>query len=671
MKVLVTLALSLCCIIAISQNIRNEKFGTIKVEDFNPTSPVIDEDAAAVVLSDVGSSEFVGNNNGWFTLKFKLHKKVLIRKRTAFDEATLKLTLYNASYDTEEKLEGVEAATYNLVNGQIVTSKLQNKEDILKQKIDKNNVEKKFTLPDVKEGCIIEYQYTITRQNIGALDDWYFQDEYPVLWSEYHVVIPPMFNYLTERKGMIQQYTIDSSKKEFKTYRIIEDLGVYGNQYYTHSGDAKWALWALKDIPAIKQEPFTTTLKNHVSRIEFYLYSIRYSETNTKYFIENWYTTALKMLKSPDFGDVFDAEKNTWVGEEAKAIVGNATAEEAAKKMYYYMRDNFSCTSTGGKYFTNEPKKIWKEKKGRTGDINLLLTALLKHQGFEAHPVILSTRQNGIANDASPLLYQYNYLICKLTIDSTDYLLDASDKHLGFGKIPLKCYNGNGRKIAPMPTLVNLNADNLLEAKNTSIFIINAENKKGKMEASFSTNLGYYESLAVRDELANTKKEDWFKKMAKSYSFEVNLTNPEIENEKDLEQPLTIKYEFDFGVDQDDIIYFTPLLGEVTKENPFKSATRNYPVEMDFAIDETIVLDMEIPQGFMVDEMPKSTRVKLFEEEGMFEYIIAKRENKIMLRSRISIKKANFYPDDYETLRNFWGMIVKKHAEQIVFKRIK
>lgn len=671
MKFITTIAFSCYCLIAFSQNIRNEKFGTIKIEDFNPKSPVIDDDAPAVILSDVGSSEFVGNNNGWFTIKFKHHKKILLRKRTAFDEATLKLTLFNASFDTEEKLEGVEAATYNLVDGQIIASKLQNKEDILKQKIDRNNVEKKFTLPDVKEGCIIEYQYTISRQNIGALDDWYFQGEYPTLWSEYHVVIPPMFNYITQRKGLIQRYSVDSLRKEYKTYRIIEDLGVYGSEHYTHSGDAKWALWALKDIPALKQEPFTTTLKNYVSRIEFYLYSIRYSESNVKYYVDNWFVSAGKLLKDPEFGAVFDAEKNKWVAEEAQLIIGSSTGEEAAKKIYYNIKDKFTCLSSWGKFFSNEPKKIWKEKKGRIGDINLLLTAFLKQQGFKADPVILSTRSNGIPDDGSPLLHQYNYVICKLLIDSTEYLLDASDKHLGFGRLPAKCYNGQGRIIAPMPILQNLSADNLLEAKNTSIFIVNAENKKGKMEASFSTNLGYYESMGIRDELLTTKKEDWFKKMAKSYSFEVNLTNPEIENEKDLEQPLTIKYDFSFGMEDEEIIYFTPLLAEATKENPFKSATRNYPVEMDYGVDETIVLDMEIPAGYMVDEMPKSTRVKLNEDEGMFEYIITKRENKIMLRSRIAIHKANFLPEDYETLRNFWGMIVKKHAEQIVFKKVK
>ena len=78
---------------------------------------------------------------------------------------------------------------------------------------------------------------------------------------------------------------------------------------------------------------------------------------------------------------------------------------------------------------------------------------------------------------------------------------------------------------------------------------------------------------------------------------------------------------------------------------------------------------MEIPVGFVVDEMPKSAKVDLNEGEGFFEYLISKSDNTIILRSRIKLNKATFLPEDYETLRSFFDYIVKKHAEQIVFKK--
>lgn len=113
------------------------------------------------------------------------------------------------------------------------------------------------------------------------------------------------------------------------------------------------------------------------------------------------------------------------------------------------------------------------------------------------------------------------------------------------------------------------------------------------------------------------------------------------------------------------------MLSEAIKQNPFTSAERLYPVEMLHKLNEVFSLNMEIPKGYKVDEIPKSTRVKLNDNEGMFEYIINNDGTRIQLRSKIVLEKANFMPDDYETLRNFYAFIVKKHAEQIVFKKIK
>ena len=41
------------------------------------------------------------------------------------------------------------------------------------------------------------------------------------------------------------------------------------------------------------------------------------------------------------------------------------------------------------------------------------------------------------------------------------------------------------------------------------------------------------------------------------------------------------------------------------------------------------------------------------------------------MRSRIKINRAFFDPEEYEGLREFFNLVVKKHNEQIVFKKKK
>ena len=113
------------------------------------------------------------------------------------------------------------------------------------------------------------------------------------------------------------------------------------------------------------------------------------------------------------------------------------------------------------------------------------------------------------------------------------------------------------------------------------------------------------------------------------------------------------------------------MMSEAYKENPFKAAERVYPVEMPYGFDETYVLNMDIPAGYVIDEVPKSTKVTFNGDEGFFEYLIAKDDNGLQFRSRIQLKKANFKPEDYATLRDFFAFIVKKQSEQIVFKKKK
>ncbi len=653
-----------------AQNIRNEKFGNIKTEDFNPIADIIEKDAAAIVLSDVGSTEFEGNNNGRFTVIFKRHKKILLRKRTAFDEGTLKIYLWQFSAANEEKLEDLLAATYNLVNGKIVATKLV-KNDIIKDKVSKNLYVRKFTLPDLQENCIIEFQYTIKSPYDTKLQSWYFQDQYPTLWSEYQVTIPPMYNYAVVNKGVYKSLEVDSSKLVYKNYTIIAPVSsTYGrSEIYETSGDAKWKLWAMKNVPAYKVQSFVANPLDNIAMYEFQLHSIKYSDENVVRRIRSWYETASSLLRDESFGTILDKEKNAWIEKEVTALTGNKEGVEAANIIFQYVRDNFNCIDDDGIFLSDDPMKTFKNKKGNIADINLLLTAMLAAKGYIAEPVILSTRGSGKISEASAILNEFNYLICRMKVDTTTYFLDAGESDNGFGMLPAKCYNGFGRVIAQIPLLIDLSANRNIESKLTSIFIAN--NDSGKIEASFSSTLGYDESRQLRKKLIKTPVTNFFKDITKDYTFSPTISNTEIDNIKNYNLPVTVKYDMNFTLGDDDIIYFNPLLSEATKENIFKAEKRLFKVEMPFAISETYILNMEVPKGYVVDEMPKSIRSKYNENEGLFEYLAINNDGQIQLQCKFQLYKANFDVEDYESLREFFGLMVKKQSEQIVFKKVK
>ena len=131
----------------------------MKPEDFAPTVYSIDSSANAVYLYDVGSSHYEGNTKGMFNVVFRKHARVRLMNKNGFDEATVEIHLYNDG-QLGDRLEDLDAATYNIENGKVVVTKVD-KNSLFKDKGDKEIIQK-FTFPNIKEGSIIEYDYKVS-----------------------------------------------------------------------------------------------------------------------------------------------------------------------------------------------------------------------------------------------------------------------------------------------------------------------------------------------------------------------------------------------------------------------------------------------------------------------------------------------------------------------------
>lgn len=664
MKLRATVGFLLCSLLSFAQK-EPSRFGKLTPVDLQKKVYSIDSSANAVYLADVGSTQILGNNKGWFSFEFKRHTLIHILNKNGYDEANIEIPLYtNGSYT--EKIENLKATTYNLENGAVTETKFD-KENIFTEKRSKNLVIKKFTLPNVKEGSIIDFEYRIVSDYLSSLQPWSFQGSSPRLWSEYNASIPQFFEYAFLVSGFTS-FDIKEKKDRVGYFSISEDNNATRTERYSFNSGVSDYRWVSKDVPSFKEEGFTSSAKNYISRIEFQLAALK-DPLTYKNLLGTWDNVTKDLLEDEDFGKSLD-NANVWMGDVVKPLLVNASSPlEKAKRIFGYVRDNTTCTNHDALYITQPLKNVLKAKNGRVSEINLLMTAMLKYAGIEADPVILSTKENGFVYTLYPMLSRFNYVICAVRIDGNTYYLDASQPQLGFGKLLPDCYNGYARTVNPAASFLIFSSDSLKENKLTSIYLSN--NDKGKWIGKMKQNLGYFESFATRKKVLEKGKDAFFKEIKKGYSFDLEITNPAIDSLNNYDHGLTIQYEFTPAEPTEDILYFNPLLGEGYKENPFKSAERNYPVEMPYTSDETYLLTMEVPTGYVVDELPKPAIVKFNEEgEGIFEYLVTQSNNIISLRSRIRFKRATFHPEEYEVLRAFFDMIVSKQSEQIVFKKI-
>lgn len=648
------------------------KIQPVKPGDFEvPVSPIIDSNTNAITLSDLGSIHFIGNDKNWFSHVFKRQTRIKILNKKAFGLATIKIPLYTRDEDAE-KVDNIVASTYNLEEGRVVEAHLD-KKDIFQEREDKNHIEVKFTMPAVKEGSIIDYTYTITSDYNFSLPSWEFQSiDHPCLWSEYEVTIPQVLFYIFVKQG-VHNFAIDKGSEGHDSYKVTKKpdgstLGMTDQELFVNANTVRHR-WAMKDIPAFHGENYLSTPRNYVDKIEFQL-SKTYNGEDTRDVMNTWKKATEEMLNEDHFGLPL-REDNDWLQEWADKAAGNNTnALDIAKAIYYYVNSHFTCTNHYDKYIKTTLRDVVKKNSGTVGDINLLLIALLRMKGLTADPVVLSTREYGFNLAKYPMLERLNYVVARVPLAGKIYYLDAAHPQLGFGQLAGNCYNGHARIISNKDSgSVYFEADSLKEKKTTMVLMVPGSDKKG-LEGSYQSIPGLQESYNIRERVGGNGEKNYFKNIQTSYGEDLDISNGSIDSLMKLEDPINVHYEFRLKQPLgESLIYLSPIFGDGWRDNPFKAADRKYPVEMPYVMDNTYIFSLELPEGYTVDELPKSAKVLFNGDQGLFEYLIGRQDNMIQLRCHLKLAKANFPAEDYSSLRDFFGYVVKKESEQIVLKK--
>jgi hypothetical protein len=119
-----------------------------------------------------------------------------------------------------------------------------------------------------------------------------------------------------------------------------------------------------------------------------------------------------------------------------------------------------------------------------------------------------------------------------------------------------------------------------------------------------------------------------------------------------------------------DKIYLSPLLFLTPNKNPFNQEEREYPVDFGYPFESKIYINIEIPQGYKIEYLPKNSKLSTGDNIGAFSYIIESSTNKIQLIITKTINKAIVSDDFYEVLKEFYQGMIDKQNEKIVLKKI-
>ncbi|MFD2936876.1 transglutaminase domain-containing protein [Spirosoma flavum] len=634
------------------------KFGKITPDQF--TNSTTDSTAEAVVLYDYGEVTFDNDPNDlWLVCQYRV--RIQIRKKSAYDRATIQLMTRRGKMGQHEYVTDFDGYTYNLVNGNIAINRLAKTGHFTEKASDEAWFEK-YTLPNVREGSIIDYQYTV-RTPFGVSSNprtWRFQQNIPVNWSEYRITIPDYFFYKMMLSGYLTMTVND---------RTSTTVDLLPGQASVHATGYRFAM---KGVPAFREEAYMTTADDYLAKIDFELASYQVPGATgliSKNFSVGWEAMDKTLLDDIDFGG--QIKRAGFLRETAKSLLTQQTDTLGrVTAAYDFIRRTIKWNDEDGLWSLDGIKKVFDNKKGNAADINLMLIALLREMAIDANPVILSTRAHGRINEDYALLRKFNYVIAQVSVGGKDLLLDATDPYLAPGMLPVHCLNGTGRLVHPTtPRFISLlPAERDVEVHTGTFTLADDGEVAGTLVHShggysaWSTRkqftidgkVKYLESLQQKHPVWQIEKADFLGTDLKATSFNINYT-------------IAIPEACSKAGDR---LYFKPMLTEAHTDNPFKESERLYPVDFGVLIDETFTATYTLPTGFRVEEMPKPTSIQLPENGGRFLYDVSvNATNQLRVVSRILLRRPMYFASEYGPLRELFSRIVAKHAEQVVLKR--
>jgi hypothetical protein len=645
------------------------KFGTVSIEEVKMKTCALDSSAEAVVLADFGESALKYNTTDGFVLEFKRTRRIKILTKDGLGWGDFEIMLYHEGID-DEKLSGLKCVTYNLEQGKIVESKMKN-DAVFREKYDDNRDLVKFTLPNVKVGSVIDITYTINSDFVSHFQNWSFQTTIPILWSEYRTRIPEYFNYQKYTQGYVSSFITETSASSNSiTYTSSERNGgiTTRTDFTPHKIDYQENRMRLvyKDVPAFKEEPFITTFRDYIAQINFELASTQYPNQPVRFYRGSWEKINTTFDESEYVGGVILS--NNFLKNTVEEITSGITApEQQIAAIHNYVRSNFSWDGISRRGSYTSLRAVFDSKKGTSADINLLMGSMLEKAGIDVHPVLLSTRDNGFIRESIPISSQFNYVICQATVGDKVILLDATDKLLPVGMLPARTLNGNGFMVSKEGyKWVALQPPGRSRFVTSTELVVSDAEIKGKIKFERTG----YAAHTRRKNYLDKGEADYLKALQAEYLMEVQKS--EFANVKELQESFKESHDVvihDQVTASGDMLYFNPLLSLRIAENPFKSETRNYPVNYGSGFESVVIGKFTLPEGYAVEELPQNKVYTLPGNAGRFTYSVTQTGNAIQVLSNLQINRSLIVQDEYPNLREFYNQIVAKHAEQIVLKK--
>ncbi len=632
---------------------KSDNFGKLTTQEENFKTYPRDESANAIILYEKGDNYFeVMHDRIWLVKEY--HGKIKILDKKGFEEGTISIPYYKGA-SSSEKVENIRAITHN---GAVKTG--LRADEVFTNDINERWSEKKFTFPNIKKGAVLEYRYRIISPFVYHLNGWSFQANIPKLYSEFNAKIPGNYSYNRSMSGSLKLDVNDAGVKK-ECFRI---------EGFAKAADCEVLKYAMKDIPAFKEEEYMLASSNYISRIDFELSEYRRLNGTTDRYTKSWKDVDREFKNDKDIGRQL-TKKGFFEKNVPEALLVEGDALTRAKNIYKFVQDHYSWNGKYGIYLDIRVKEAFEEGKGNIGEINISLINLLNAADIPTQLMLTSTRAHGLPKRSHPVMSDFNYVVARTTIDGKDYLLDASDKFMPFGMLPYRGLNYYGRVMDFKDDSYWEDIKITEESKYLVRTKLSFDMEQKKATGIFDeVNIGY-DAIARRKLVNDHTQENYLGKVEDRAAGDLEITSYKQIKERTNEKMISERFEFEMNnLFVNDMVYLDPFMIKFFDKDPFMAEERQFPIDFGYNRNYSYTINIEVPEGYEAKKLPGNKVVSLPDNMGLLKFTSGITANNITIHYTLVLNHAHFTSDLYPGLKDLFKYAVDvQNNSLIVLKR--
>jgi hypothetical protein len=507
---------------------------------------------------------------------------------------------------------------------------------------------KEFYFPQVRRGCVVEYEYQLRFSSLLYWSDWFFQSHLPILHSKYTLVIPRHFDF---------------------NVRVLNDKIVPKVDFRKGK---KVFVWETFDKKAIRQEVFMPPAADLVSRVAFA--PVEFKFDGKTYPSRSWNDIAGWYREMSQAGDV-SAEELHLLAQEL--TFGLRLREEKMKVLFDYIQEHvrYVSVAVGTGAFKPLPcAEILQYGYGDCKDMTALLISLLRAVEIEAFPAMLSTKGHRSVLANMPKVKQFDHVVTAVPSGDHYVWLDPACRNCRFGELPYEDQGASALVVGPDGGELTVTPETEQGENQTYARWEVTLNSDGSAAGKVTIEATGQEDLAFRASLTELKPQRRRKALAgflSTWFTDPYLLGTEFRNFEDKDSSILVQADFEagrFGVERDDRLFLPVDLNTQDYLNlMFPHPQRRFPVIFDYRFVNLDELVVRLPQGFQVEHLPPT--MLLDDDFGSFQSTYEMEGDKIA-HKRTFVRKELFIPvTEYVRLKDFYDQAAAADDQRVILRR--